>query len=87
MTKCKKCGAPILFIRSAKSTKEQVKWIPCDEGLVEYRKGDTHDFEDWVVNDKGEMIRCTFDFQGKPDGLARIPHWATCPFADSFRRR
>ena len=22
----------------------------------------------------------------KPDGCARIPHWATCPFAEDFRR-
>ena len=40
-----------------------------------------------VVNDKGEVIHCTFDFQCEPDGLARIPHFATCPYADYFRRR
>ena len=83
MAKCKKCGAPIVFIQSEKTK----KWMPCDEGLVEYREGNAPDYEDFVVNDKGEMIRCTFDFQGEPDGLARIPHWATCPFADEFRRK
>lgn len=83
MAKCKKCGASIIFIQSEKTG----KWMPCDEGLVEFRAGNGLDYEDWVVNDKGEMIRCTFDFQGNPDGLARIPHWATCPFADEFRRR
>ena len=83
MAKCKKCGAPIVFVRSAKSG----KWIPLDEGLTEYRAGKGEDYEDTVVNDKGEVIRCTFDFQGTPDGLARIPHWATCPYADYFRKR
>lgn len=83
MAKCKKCGASIVFVRSAKSG----KWIPLDEGLTEYRAGEAEDYEDTVVNDKGEVIRCTFDFQGTPDGLARIPHWATCPYADYFRKR
>ena len=83
MANCKKCGAPIVFVRSAKSG----KWLPLDEGLVEYRAGNAEDYEDLVVNDKGEVIRCTFDFQGEPDGLARIPHWATCPYADDFRKR
>ena len=41
---------------------------------------------DTVINDKGEVIQCTFDFQCDPDGKAHIPHWATCPFSDSFRR-
>ncbi len=81
MTKCKKCGAPIIFIQSVKTQ----KWMPCDEGLVEYRKGYSPDYEDVVINDRGEVIRCTFDFQGEPTGLARIPHWATCSFADEFR--
>lgn len=87
MTKCKKCGAPIIFIESAKSTPQNKKWIPCDEGLVEYKQGDSPDYEDVVINDRGEYIHCTFDFQCEPTGLARIPHWATCPFADEFRRK
>lgn len=82
MATCKKCGATIIFIKTPNG-----KWMPCDEGLVEYHKGDTPDFEDVVVDDKGEIIKCTFDFQCDPDGLARIPHWATCPYADDFRRR
>jgi len=81
-SRCKKCGAPIVWIRT-----EDGKWMPCDEGLVEYKAGTTPDYEDRVVNQNGEVIQCTFDFQCNPDGLARIPHWATCPFADDFRRR
>lgn len=87
MATCKACGSKIIFIRSAKSTEKKVKWIPCNEGQVEYKAGSSPDYEDYVINDKGEMIRCTFDFQCEPDGLAYIPHWATCPEGDRFRRR
>lgn len=82
MATCRKCGAPIVFIRSANNR----KWITCNEGLVEYKAGESPDYEDHVVTDKGEVIRCTFDFQCRPDGLARIPHWASCPYAEEFRR-
>ena len=61
--------------------------MPCNADLVEYHAGSTPDFEDIVINDKGEVIRCTFDFQCDPDGKGRIPHWATCPYSDSFRGR
>ena len=40
-----------------------------------------------VINDKGEVIQCTFDFQCDPDGKAHIPHWVTCPYSDSFRKK
>ncbi len=83
MATCKKCGAPIIWIRTPKKN----GWIPCNEGLIEYKAGSSPDYEDRVVNDKGEVIQCTFDFQCRPDGLARIPHWATCPYADDFRKK
>ena len=60
--------------------------MPCNEGLVEYKQGEAPDYEDYVVSDRGEVIRCTFDFQCDPTGLAHIPHWAACPYADDFRR-
>ena len=82
MARCKKCGAPIIFIQSAKSK----RWIPCNEGLIEYKQGEAPDYEDYVVNDRGEVIRCTFDFQCEPTGKAHIPHWASCPFSEDFRK-
>ena len=81
MANCKKCGAPIVFIKTPKG-----KWMPCNEGMVEYLAGDAPEFDDYVVNQDGELIHCTFDFQCRPTGCARIPHWATCPYADDFRR-
>lgn len=82
MPACKKCNAPIVWIRTPAG-----KSMPCNADLVEYHAGSTPDYEDIVINDKGEVIRCTFDFQCDPDGKGRIPHWATCPFSDSFRGR
>ena len=78
-SKCKKCGEPLIWKKSPKG-----HWIPCDEGLVEYKADPLG--KDVVINDKGEVIRCVLIFKGKPDGLARKPHWATCPYANEFRR-
>ena len=80
MAVCKACGAEIVWLRSPKG-----KWIPCNEGLVEYKADE--DGEDSVINQDGEVIRCTFEFECKPTGLARIPHWATCPDGDKWRKR
>ena len=78
---CKKCGAPIVWIATPSN-----RWMPCDEGLVEYRAGSSPDFEDTVISDTGEVIQCSFDFLGTPDGKGHIPHWATCPYANDFRQ-
>lgn len=80
MTKCKKCGAPIFWVISPAG-----KWIPCDEGLIPYKQKE--DGKDYVVSDDGLVIRCDLKFEGLPTGLARTAHWATCPYADSFRRK
>lgn len=80
MAKCKACGASIVWIRMAGDG----KWMPCNEGLVPYKQDE--DGEDWVVTDRGELIRCTFEFECLPTGMARIPHWATCPRAKEFKK-
>lgn len=78
---CRKCGAPLVWIKTPAD-----KWMPCDEGLVPYRQNP--DGKDMLVRDRGDVIRCDIVTDGsKPDGMARIPHWKTCPEADSFRRR
>ena len=82
---CIKCKAPIIWLRTPAG-----KWMPADEGLVPYRQNP--DGKQHVVTDRGELIRCDILEDGDlapgefPTGLARIPHWATCPFADDFRR-
>ena len=80
MAQCKKCGAPIVWIQTPDR-----KWMPCNAGLVPYKQDE--DGEDYVVTDRGELIHCTFEFECLPTGAARIPHWATCPFAKDFKRQ
>lgn len=82
MTTCKKCGKPIVWIRS-----KDRQWIPCEAWTVEYHEGSTPDFEDRIITEDGKVVQCTFDFQCDPDGIGRIPHWRFCPFADEFRGR
>lgn len=77
---CKSCGAPIVWIES-----KNHKFIPCDEGLKPYKQ--TENGKEVVITQDGDYVRCTFDFDGFPTGMARTPHWATCPDADRFRRR
>lgn len=77
---CRKCNAPIVWIQTPKG-----KWMPCDEGLVEYHTDMCG--KELAVADDGSVIRCSLDFNGPPTGLARVPHWKTCPFADDFRKK
>lgn len=77
---CKSCGASIIWIQAPSN-----KWIPCDEGLKPYKQDANG--KDYVVNQKGEVILCTLDFDGTPTGMARTAHFATCPDAAKFRRQ
>lgn len=82
---CKKCNAPIVWIKTPAG-----KWMPCDEGLVPYIQSETG--KESVVTDRGDVIRCDIVKEKLPDGrfptgMARVPHWATCPEADSFRQK
>ena len=82
---CRKCNAPIIWLKTPAG-----KWMPADEGLVPYRQGP--EGKQYVVTDRGELIRCTILEEGDlqpgefPTGMARVPHWATCPYADDFKR-
>lgn len=77
---CRSCGAPIMWIKTPLG-----KWMPVDEGLHEYKRDENG--KTTLVNDRGEVIRCSIEFEGKADGSARLPHWATCPNADMHRKR
>ena len=81
MATCKKCGASIIWLKPPGG-----KWMPADEGLVPYRQNPAG--KDLLLNDFGETIRCDILKDGSiPTGMARLPHWATCPYADEFRKR
>lgn len=77
---CKKCGAPIVWLRTPRG-----KMMPADAALRACRENPQG--KNYVVNELGEVIKCDLQFDGEPTGMARLPHWATCPHADEFRRR
>ena len=79
MAKCRYCGASILWIK----TTPKGKWMCVDEGLKPYKE--TKSGKDIVVTDRGETVRCNLEFEGWPTGMARTPHWATCPGAEQAR--
>ena len=80
MATCKKCGASIIWLKPRGG-----KWMPADEGLIPYRQNP--EGKDRLLNDYGETIRCDILTDGSiPTGMARRPHWATCPNADDFRK-
>ncbi len=79
MSKCKSCGAEIVFIRTTAN-----KYMPCNAELIPYKQ--TDDGKEYVMTEEGDLIRCTTVFEGFPTGMARTPHWATCPQANQHRR-
>ena len=80
MSRCKACGADIIFIR----TKIGRKPMPCDADRVFYGPGK----DDKVITPNGEVISCKVlpDRQGAI-GVGFTSHFATCPASDEFRRR
>lgn len=80
MSKCKACGAEIVWIRM-----QTGRSMPCDEGLVPYKQCENG--KDTVITQNGEAIRCRLQFEGIPTGLARISHFSTCTQPERFRKR
>lgn len=78
--KCTSCGAPIVWVKTKAG-----KSMPCDARLVSYKANPRG--KKYVVTDQGEVVRCDFSFDGPPDGMARISHFATCPNASRHRKR
>ena len=80
MAKCKSCGAEIVFVKTSGG-----KLMPCDAHPVRYwqlEKG-----KGKVVTLSGEVISCVFEGERFPTGCAHVPHWSTCPNADSHRKK
>ena len=78
MAECKYCKAPIIWLKTTRG-----KWMCVDEGLKPYKE--TKNGKDLVVTDRGETVRCNLEFEGWATGMARTPHWATCPGAEQAR--
>lgn len=83
VSKCRACGAPIVWITTSNGKK-----MPCDAEPVIYqanRRG-----KDLIVTPNGEVLKGTVVPNGSAmiaDGYGYISHYATCPQADSFRKR
>ena len=76
---CKKCGKAIVWLKTPAG-----KWTPADAGPLGYRVDP--DGPNLLLDDRGRAIRCQLT-EDHPDGYGRRSHFATCPEADSFRRR
>lgn len=80
ISKCKACSADIIFIMSRKG-----KWLPCDakpRQLEEFANGGT------VVTEDGQVLNNPPAARGLGiEDPVFVPHWATCPKADRFRKR
>ena len=81
MAKCRSCGAEIAFMKTRNG-----KGMPCDPGWIPFWADIKA--KDKIVTTDGDVVNCRLD--GDPaelTGLGRVPHWATCPYADQHRRR
>lgn len=79
---CKKCGAAIVWIRTPGG-----KPMPCNATPVYYiqkhRSGTKR-----IVLQNGEVFSCEYtDDPSKATGVGFIPHWSSCPDAESFRKK
>ena len=80
-TTCRSCGAPIIFITSAKGHR-----MPLDAEPVTYWQKTGGNKK--VVTPNGEVISC--ELEGDPQkatGIGYVSHFATCPNAKEHRRR
>jgi hypothetical protein len=80
-TKCRACGAEIMFIKSVAG-----KTIPVNAEQITYEQKAGGSMK--VVTPNGEVI--SGELAGDPQkatGIGYISHFATCPEADSFRKK
>lgn len=81
MANCSKCNAPIVWIKTIAG-----KNMPCDASVRRYKI--LPDGKDKVITPEGKVVSCEIDCdQEELTGMGYIPHWATCPKANEFRKR
>lgn len=80
MARCRSCGAEINFIAMNSG-----KLHPVDTVKHTMIKGEG---KETLITDDGEIIRGTFaSYEEGANASGYISHFATCPYADKFRRR
>lgn len=84
MSKCKSCGAEIIWITMASG-----KAMPCDAQKISYSENLIPTAKDanvmTLVTEKGKIVRTVFDPDG--DKVGYVSHFATCPAANIHRKR
>lgn len=81
MSTCSKCGKPIIWIKTRRG-----KAMPCDPDRIAIRRTSAGELN--VITEQGEAVRGSRELkQGQPVIYGYTSHFATCPYADSFRRR
>ena len=79
MTKCRKCGKDIEFIKLKSG-----KWNPVNPYLRSIIKGEG---KETLVTPDGEIIKGTFASMDEgANGVGYISHFATCSHAGEFRK-
>lgn len=80
MPKCRGCGKEIIWIRTTCG-----KAMPCDPEPVTYWAG--KEFHSNIVTPNGEVVSCKLNgYPQSATGIGYVPHWATCPMADKFKK-
>lgn len=78
---CKACLAAIVWIGTPGG-----KSIPCDAAPIYYIK--KRSGKKRIVTPNGEVLACEYtNDPHQATGTGYVPHWATCPHADRFRKK
>ena len=77
MSKCKSCGASIIWIPTAAG-----KTMPCDAKPIPYREDPNGSLS--LVTKDGRVVRAVIDLNA--DDFGYVSHFATCPDASKYRR-
>lgn len=79
---CPKCKKQILWIKTKAG-----KNMPCDTGFVHYKESPGGGKDRIVLPDGGIVTGMIVNDPGEADGYGYISHFATCEFAQMFRRK
>lgn len=78
---CRGCGAAIVWIRTASG-----KSMPCDATPRYYTQKPKTGTKK-IVTPNGEILSCEYtEDPHKATGTGFVPHWATCPKYQDFKK-
>lgn len=78
MSKCKSCGAKIIWLPTIGG-----KPMPCDPDPIPYREDSLGSM--MIVTNDGRVVRAKIDAGSETVGY--VSHFATCPDAEKWRGR